>query len=123
MYNKPLNNIKIHLSLATVIAHLAITTLMSAQEQEGVLGSKRKVPFALRGDLYFLEPGTSQLPDFSELKRKGTIYAKELNVTPRSFREGFPGVTGRFEWFAIDYKGNFWIKKILLRLSYKWRII
>ena len=23
--------------------------------------------------------------------------------------EGFPGVTDRFEWFAIDYTGNIWI--------------
>jgi hypothetical protein len=25
--------------------------------------------------------------------------------------EGFPGVTTRFEWFAIDYTGRFWIDK------------
>ena len=27
------------------------------------------------------------------------------------FRAGFPGVTKRFEWFAIEYNGKFWIRK------------
>ena len=30
-------------------------------------------------------------------------------MPPRSFDEGFPGVTDRFEWFAIDYTGRFWV--------------
>jgi hypothetical protein len=34
-----------------------------------------------------------------------------LNVPPRDFMDGFPGVTSRFEWFAIDYTGKFWIEK------------
>jgi hypothetical protein len=29
----------------------------------------------------------------------------------RSFEEGFPGVTERFEWFAIDYTGRFWVSE------------
>ena len=27
------------------------------------------------------------------------------------FRHGFPGVTKRYEWFAIEYTGKFWIRK------------
>lgn len=96
--------------VAAMVFSLGVTTVAQAEEQGGVLGSKRKVPFALKGNIYFLEPGTSHLPDLSQLTRKGTIYARELNVTPRSFSEGFPGVTDRFEWFAIEYKGTFWIK-------------
>jgi len=34
-----------------------------------------------------------------------------LNVPLRDFTEGFPGVTKRQEWFAIDYTGRFWIEK------------
>ena len=41
----------------------------------------------------------------------GSIYAAELNLPPRDFTEGFPGVTNRDEWFAIDYTGRFWINK------------
>ena len=29
-----------------------------------------------------------------------------LNIQPQSFTVGFPGVTNRFEWFAIDYRGR-----------------
>ena len=29
----------------------------------------------------------------------------------RSFDEGFPGVTDRFEWFAIDYTARFWVSE------------
>jgi hypothetical protein len=29
----------------------------------------------------------------------------------RDFTEGFPGVTKRFEWFAIDYTGRIWIAR------------
>jgi hypothetical protein len=30
-------------------------------------------------------------------------------VPAQDFRQGFPGVTKRIEWFAIDYRGKFWI--------------
>jgi hypothetical protein len=66
-------------------------------------------PFGLRGDIYLLKPDTDQLPKFKKLKPVGTIYTSALNIPPRDFLEGFPGVTNRFEWFAIDYSGNFYI--------------
>lgn len=53
---------------------------------------------------------TTRLPRFEQLQPIGTIYTTKLNVPPRDFREGFPGVTGRFEWFALDYTARFWIK-------------
>jgi hypothetical protein len=65
----------------------------------------------LRGDIYFLPSGTLKLPKFQRLKPEGSIYTATLNVTPRDFSEGFPGVTDRFEWFAIDYNGRFWIQE------------
>jgi hypothetical protein len=65
-----------------------------------------------RGTIYYLNPNTGILPDsFKRLKPKGTIYTRSLNVPPRHFTEGFPGVTKRFEWFAIDYTGAFWIER------------
>jgi hypothetical protein len=65
----------------------------------------------LRGVIYYLKPNTGILPDsFRHLKPRGTIYARSLNVPPRDFTEGFPGVTKRLEWFAIDYSGKFWIR-------------
>ena len=68
------------------------------------------IPAGLRGIVYHLRPGTNRLPDFEKLKPQGSIYASSLNVPAQSFRDGFPGVTRRFEWFAIDYTGRFWIE-------------
>ncbi|NPA95890.1 MAG: OmpA family protein [Thermodesulfobacteria bacterium] len=82
-----------------------------ATPQTGVFGSTKKNPFIFEGTIYFLPVGTKRLPDFSRLKPVGKIYTPALNITPRSFLEGFPGVTNRFEWFAIDYKGRIYIKK------------
>ena len=65
----------------------------------------------LKGDIYLLEPNTSSLPDFKKLKPIGSIYTPFLYLPVRNFLEGFPGVTDRFEWFAIDYNGQFWIQK------------
>ena len=62
-----------------------------------------------RGEIYLISPGSKKLPNFSTLKPVGVIYTPYLCVPPRSFDEGFPGVTDRFEWFAIDYTGRFWI--------------
>jgi hypothetical protein len=64
-----------------------------------------------RGEIYFISPGSKKLPDFSTLKPVGVIYTPYLCVPLRSFDEGFPGVTERFEWFAIDYAGRFWVSE------------
>lgn len=64
-----------------------------------------------RGEIYHINPGSRKLPDFSKLKPVGEIYTPYLCVPPRSFDEGFPVVTDRFEWFAIDYTARFWVSK------------
>jgi len=62
-----------------------------------------------RGDIYFLKQGAKKLPDFSKLTPVGAVYTPYLCVPLRDFDKGFPGVTDRFEWFAIDYTARFWI--------------
>jgi hypothetical protein len=64
-----------------------------------------------RGEIYHIAPGSQKLPNFSKLKPVGAIYTPYLCVPFRSFEEGFPGVTERFEWFAIDYTGRFWVSE------------
>jgi hypothetical protein len=64
-----------------------------------------------RGDIYLLPEGAGRLPDFRKLQPVGSIYTPALCVPARSFDEGFPGVTERFEWFAIDYRGSFWVSE------------
>jgi hypothetical protein len=34
------------------------------------------------------------------------FYTREINVPNRSFEEGFPGITDRYEWFGIIYEGT-----------------
>lgn len=66
---------------------------------------------ALKGNIYFLPTNTNRLPDFSRLTPVGTIYAKHLNIPSQAFNKGFPGVTNRFEWFAIRYTGTFTVSR------------
>ncbi|HEV3027394.1 MAG TPA: PQQ-binding-like beta-propeller repeat protein, partial [Planctomycetota bacterium] len=65
----------------------------------------------LEGKIYLLKRDSRKLPNFKKMKPKGSIYTTALNVPPRHFTDGFPGVTNRFEWFAIDYSGRFWIEQ------------
>jgi hypothetical protein len=64
-----------------------------------------------RGDIYLLGQDTGKLPNFSKLHPVGSIYTPYLCVPARSFDEGFPGVTNRFEWFGIDYTARFWVSR------------
>lgn len=74
-------------------------------------GTTVVIPSGLEGRIYKIHRNTSHLPSFKKQKPAGTIYTTELNVPAQSFDQGFPGVTKRFEWFAIDYTGRFWIQK------------
>lgn len=69
------------------------------------------VSSGLRGNIYLLSPNSETLPHFKLKKPVGTIYTTSFNIPPRAFTEGFPGITNRFEWFAIDYQGRFWIEE------------
>jgi hypothetical protein len=101
-------------------AVLAMTIPLAAQQSEPLykfsttvytFGTTVADNRGLRGDIYHLEPATEKLPDFRRMTPVGSIYTPVLSVPYRSFDEGFPGVTERFEWFAIDYKGRFWISE------------
>jgi hypothetical protein len=78
---------------------------------ENPFGSNNTDSSSLRGDIYYLPEGASALPDFSSLTPMGSIYTKVLDVPQRSFTSGFPGVTDRFEWFAIRYTGSFQVDR------------
>jgi hypothetical protein len=66
------------------------------------------VPGGLTGTIYFI-PEVRSLPNLTKLKPIGKIYTNVLNVPLTEFREGFPGVTDRIEYFAIEYTGRFYI--------------
>jgi hypothetical protein len=81
------------------------------QTGESPFGSATSDSVSLKGDIYFLPEGATSLPDFSSLTSAGSIYAKSLDIPTRSFTSGFPGVTDRFEWFAIRYTGTFYVDR------------
>ncbi len=97
------------IAFAALLCALFLAFPALPQSEVPTFGTTVVVPFGLRGLIYFLPPQTSALPGFSSMDPVGAIYTASLNVPRRAFREGFPGVTDRYEWFAIDYTGRFWI--------------
>jgi len=96
---------------AFILALLACVWPVAAQEEPtAIFGTTVVIPSGLRGFVYYIKHNRTQLPDFTKLKPAGlAIYTAALNLPPQNFMEGFPGVTKRNEWFAIDYTGRFWI--------------
>jgi outer membrane protein OmpA-like peptidoglycan-associated protein len=78
---------------------------------KGGLGTKDPGLYNLKGQIYFLPEGADHMPpDVEKQKSEGVIYSESLDVPERSFTEGFPGVTDRFEWFGIIYTAKFQVK-------------
>lgn len=95
---------------AGAVAALFLSALCLAQEKGApVFGTTVVIPSGLRGLIYYMRPGEAWLPDFTRLKPAGAIYTTTLDVPAQDFLLGFPGITNRNEWFAIDYTGRFWI--------------
>ncbi|HYW14165.1 MAG TPA: OmpA family protein [Longimicrobium sp.] len=94
-----------HRHSAAAVA-LVLSAARPAGAQDGGFGTAGEVPFVLQGRVYFTPEESERLPDLSRLRPQGTISATMLNLQPQSSTVGFPGVTNRFEWFAIDYQGR-----------------
>ncbi|HSP66303.1 MAG TPA: PA14 domain-containing protein [Bryobacteraceae bacterium] len=90
---------------------LAGAVLAAGQEQPVSFGTTVVVPGGLEGVVYHIPKNSKAIPDLRKIKPQGKIYVSALNIPLRDFTEGFPGVTRRQEWFAIDYTGRFWIDK------------
>jgi hypothetical protein len=102
-------------AVSTVVVAVGLSCLAAAanaqEESVAHFGTTVVLPSGLQGAVYNIHRNTSHLPDFKKMKPIGTIYTSELNIPPQDFLQGFPGVTKKFEWFAIDYTGRFWIAK------------
>lgn len=95
---------------ALLVFTIAACAFGAQDEPLPVFGTTVVIPSGLRGLVYHIHHNSSKLPDFDKMKPAGPpIYTSSLNLPPQDFRQGFPGVTKRFEWFAIDYSGRFWI--------------
>jgi hypothetical protein len=90
---------------------LAGAVLAGGQERPVSFGTTVVVPGGLEGVVYHISRNSKAIPDLRRIKPQGKIYVSTLNIPLRDFTEGFPGVTKRQEWFAIEYTGRFWIEK------------
>ncbi len=89
-------------------------------QEDVVFGTKNTGLINLKGNIYYLSDETYEMPaDIESQKIEGTIYASKLDVPVRDFTQGFPGVTDRFEYFGIIYKGVFEISE---PGEYTWRL-
>jgi hypothetical protein len=43
-------------------------------------------------------------------ERVAAFSTNQINVSPRRFKRGFPGVEHRVEWFGLDYSGRFKVR-------------
>lgn len=91
----------------------AIAGIAQEQEQEPVyvFGTTVVIPSGLKGIIYYISHSTKNLEELEKQTPRGTIYTSSLNIPPQDYKLGFPGITKRLEWFAIDYSGRFWIDK------------
>jgi hypothetical protein len=96
-----------------MIAGIAVALWAQAPPAEPPVkfGTTVIISSGLQGRIYHIPHHTQKLPDFSTLKSVGSIWTTSLNIPPQDFKRGFPGVTKRFEWFALDYTGRFWIER------------
>ncbi len=61
---------------------------------------------AFRAEVCAIRIGVKSVKEVTSCPPLATFFTNTLNVAPRGFSEGFPGVTARTEWFAIRYRGN-----------------
>ncbi|MBN2613123.1 MAG: M28 family peptidase [Bacteroidales bacterium] len=92
-----------------LISVVTLNAQVQSKHRIEVFGEKEEHINDFTGDIYFLPYNTVKLPDFSTLVPVGKIYANSLHVIEQDFLNGFPGVTNRYEYFAIVYKGEFYI--------------
>jgi hypothetical protein len=111
------------LSLALLIGLIPFASAAQEQGQEQdpvyVFGTTVVIPSGLQGVIYYISHSAKNLTELEKDKPRGTIYTSSLNIPPQDYKLGFPGITKRLEWFAIDYTGRFWIGK---PGEYRWEL-
>ena len=98
-------------TVRSLLILFAAIGLLAQEQPQYTFGTTVVSTSGFQGRIYFLKRNTHKLPRRDKMKSAGTIYTNTLNVSPRRFEEGFPGISDRFEWFAIDYTGRFWVEE------------
>lgn len=90
------------------------TTTQTVQVNEGEttqinpFGSTQEMDNSLLAEVFIVtdKGWSTRVSDITETQLGDDFYSKEINVPERSFSEGFPGITDRFEYFGIVYTGQ-----------------
>ena len=83
-------------------------------------GDTKFLSNGLEGRMYLIVPGTKRIPLFDTMQVANTVYTDSINIPQRSWTSGFPGLPNRFEWFGIQYNGNF---RPIKKGHYKFRLL
>jgi hypothetical protein len=75
---------------------------------------------SFRAEVCFIPAWTASLREVGQCRPEVVFFTNHLNVSPRKFNQGFPGITTRTEWFAIRYRGRFRVRR---GDHYKFRIL
>jgi PA14 domain len=84
----------------------APTEKLSSSRGEAPTPPYPSAPGSLVGSIYLLEPDQVKEVIFDGYVPVGRVSTNRLDIPNRSFKDGFPGLTDRFEWFGIDYRGQ-----------------
>lgn len=94
------------------IVFFIVNHALAQKDNYQVFGSTEETAFIFTGDVYRLPDHTYKLPkSYKELEKLGKLYTDELNIYPRNFTHGFPGLSDIYEWFSIVYTGKFYLKE------------
>ncbi len=94
-----------------LFALLAVAMVPAQETQDPVFGTTVYAAGGFEGLVYKLEPETQWLPDFKKLTAVGKLYTDAINVPPQTFETGFPGISEKFELFAIAYSAFFYVRE------------
>ncbi|MBC7661883.1 MAG: hypothetical protein H7249_19495 [Chitinophagaceae bacterium] len=99
--------------IATLASNSAITgndTLHVVPDSQIFVGCAEgsTASFPVIAEVYPLPAGTSKLPVFDTIQaeKSTTVCMDQFDVPTRSFQDGFPGVPGLYEWFALHTAGR-----------------
>ena len=83
------------------------TAPVPAQNGQNPFGNGTTSGGDFEGRVFFVPDGTKAVPDVTGQVPSLVLYTKQINISPRAFTDGFPGVSTQTTNFAIRYEGNF----------------
>lgn len=105
-------NVPIGEATVTITTDQGQTTTQTIQVNEGEttqinpFGSTQEMDNSLLAKVFEVPDNGNSVNEITDNQLGNDFYSKEINVPERSFSEGFPGITDRYEWFGIIYSGQ-----------------